>query len=753
MAKFEFKCPQCGQMIETEESFCGQVAECPYCGKGIVVPKANMNPTHRKRPAIPQRFVLPEKDAPTTPTPAPKRKRGILGRLAIVFCIVLCVAVVVGLSSYGGYLYFGEEPRLSRGIKHYENKAYSKALKLLLPLADKGHPKAQLYVGDCYANGNGVIMDSEVAVKWYRAAADQDLAEAQHRMYRCCLDGIGMEANKGNAAKWCRKAAESGCVEAMFDMGMLYVNGTGVEENAKSAFRWFRKGAERGHTQALYMFGQCYKLGSGVEKDEDEAAKWQNKAVSALRANAKAGGVDSMILLGILYHTGDIVELDKAEAVGWYRRAAEKGDALAQLLLAVCYRKGEGVDEDFEESAKWMLKSAEQGTIRHSWLLTKYGHREILGEDGVKSLAGIAQLSMGCFYQEGKGVEKNMVEAVKWFERAVKRGCSVAKFHLAMCYLNGEGVQKDEDKAVELLEDAAKDNINDADSVLLRIRAERRERATRLAMIKERKANKIDEMREIENGIQERRARINAILKGKLGGYWQGFDASKIASADASVSIKEEPSFETQSGIFSDKDEMEKIDKALSSLEKESARLEARLLKISQVKRAYDAKELESRKETCHPCRGKGLIACTRCKGKGEIAVNENTPCTICDNGSVRKEVDCPKCKGIGMARSICGNCNGKKRVRIRGVGVQFDRYEACSSCNGSGWEYPQLCMRCNGRKKVEVQTKCTRCNGTGTIILDNKESCPVCKGKGNLKCERCAGNGFTYRPKQEHSK
>ena len=39
MAEFKFKCPQCGQTIEADESFRGQTAECPYCGKGIVVPR------------------------------------------------------------------------------------------------------------------------------------------------------------------------------------------------------------------------------------------------------------------------------------------------------------------------------------------------------------------------------------------------------------------------------------------------------------------------------------------------------------------------------------------------------------------------------------------------------------------------------------------------------------------------------------------------------------------------------------------
>lgn len=42
MAQFEFRCPQCGESIEADDSFSGQVAECPFCGKGIVVPRGMM---------------------------------------------------------------------------------------------------------------------------------------------------------------------------------------------------------------------------------------------------------------------------------------------------------------------------------------------------------------------------------------------------------------------------------------------------------------------------------------------------------------------------------------------------------------------------------------------------------------------------------------------------------------------------------------------------------------------------------------
>ncbi len=55
----EFKCPQCGQMVEADESACGQVAACPHCGKGIVVPR-DVTSTHesaaKKRPSLFARY-------------------------------------------------------------------------------------------------------------------------------------------------------------------------------------------------------------------------------------------------------------------------------------------------------------------------------------------------------------------------------------------------------------------------------------------------------------------------------------------------------------------------------------------------------------------------------------------------------------------------------------------------------------------------------------------------------------------------
>ncbi len=55
---------------------------------------------------------------------------------------------------------------------------YAAALKEWKPLAEGGHPEAQLNLASMYAQGIGVSQDYTEAVKWYRRAAEQGLAEA-----------------------------------------------------------------------------------------------------------------------------------------------------------------------------------------------------------------------------------------------------------------------------------------------------------------------------------------------------------------------------------------------------------------------------------------------------------------------------------------------------------------------------------------------------------------------------------------------
>ena len=82
---------------------------------------------------------------------------------------------------------------------------------------------------------------------------------------------------------------------------------------------------------------------------------------------------------------------------------AEAGDAKSQYTIRIQYEQGNfDFPQDFSEAAKWYRRAAE------------------LGHAG-------AQLYLGNFLANGKGVGQDLVEAYKWVELA-KRGNKLDKF-------------------------------------------------------------------------------------------------------------------------------------------------------------------------------------------------------------------------------------------------------------------------------------------------------------------------------------
>ena len=61
----------------------------------------------------------------------------------------------------------------------------------------------------CFRYGGrlGVPKDEVEAVKWYRKAAEQNLAEAQCALGGCYANDLGVAKNEVEAVKWWRKAA------------------------------------------------------------------------------------------------------------------------------------------------------------------------------------------------------------------------------------------------------------------------------------------------------------------------------------------------------------------------------------------------------------------------------------------------------------------------------------------------------------------------------------------------------------------
>lgn len=161
----------------------------------------------------------------------------------LIRLLILAVALALPVAANGDHL--------QDGLDAYDVGDYEKAMEHCLPLAEEGIAGAQFCVARLYANGFGVEMNDEFALKWYGLAAEQGHAGAQFNLGVMHANGWGVPMNDVEAAKWYRPAAEHGLVEAQMALAAVLHAGRGVDKNIPEAYVWYKVAAELGDTAAI----------------------------------------------------------------------------------------------------------------------------------------------------------------------------------------------------------------------------------------------------------------------------------------------------------------------------------------------------------------------------------------------------------------------------------------------------------------------------------------------------------------------
>jgi TPR repeat protein len=137
-----------------------------------------------------------------------------------------------------------------KGQHAYSSGDYETAIAEWQVLADEGHASAQFGMGLIYANGFGVPLDDDLALKWYGLAAGQDHAEAQASLGVMNANGWGVPQSDTEAFKWYNLAAEQGVVSAQTGIAKMYFNGFGAEQSIVLSHKWFSIASELGDVNA-----------------------------------------------------------------------------------------------------------------------------------------------------------------------------------------------------------------------------------------------------------------------------------------------------------------------------------------------------------------------------------------------------------------------------------------------------------------------------------------------------------------------
>jgi TPR repeat protein len=110
-----------------------------------------------------------------------------------------------------------DSPEMLRALESIEKGNYSNALRLLVPLAQTGNPKAQCNLANLYHFGWGVKPDAKKAIELYHKVARQNIREehlsglAYQSLSVIYITGLlGIKPDGERAAEFAARAKELG---------------------------------------------------------------------------------------------------------------------------------------------------------------------------------------------------------------------------------------------------------------------------------------------------------------------------------------------------------------------------------------------------------------------------------------------------------------------------------------------------------------------------------------------------------------
>jgi TPR repeat protein len=201
-----------------------------------------------------------------------------------------------------------------------------------------------------------------------------------------------------------------------------------------------------------------YLQGVGVERNHNIAMEWVEASIDKMPSY-------ECYCYGIIFYNGISVVKNYAIALGFLQKAADRNDTLSQAQLGLMYLDGRGVSENKYEAIRWTEKSLDnmkQGDRYDfgSHLYKQYKSEKYLGvawnfiEKAAEEGHGLAQALLGRIYLEGKGIQKNQDEVLKWIERSVRNLGPYECYRQGMKYYNGFGVEKNYNVAMLYLQAA-----------------------------------------------------------------------------------------------------------------------------------------------------------------------------------------------------------------------------------------------------------------------------------------------------------
>ncbi|CAG8508111.1 14030_t:CDS:2 [Funneliformis caledonium] len=218
-------------------------------------------------------------------------------------------------------------------------------------------------LGMLYENGIGTLQNKILAFHCYTMGKDNNDPISKALLANAHFIGCGTKKNIKQAFALWKKYANEGNIWCQFMLAEYYYNSTIsvhcfgktdllFKDGSKEAFTWYMKSAQGGYISAEYKVGCCYKKGFGAIKSSLAAFQWYLKAAinGFMIAQYKVAKCYQKEIDGYGKYNE---KKDENEAFKWYIKSASNRYEKAMKIVAEEYENGFHVDKDLVEARKW----------------------------------------------------------------------------------------------------------------------------------------------------------------------------------------------------------------------------------------------------------------------------------------------------------------------------------------------------------------------------------------------------------------
>jgi uncharacterized protein len=294
-----------------------------------------------------------------------------------------------------------------------------------------GDPQAMALLGIMYAEGIGCDQSDERALALLRPSVEQKINIAMVA-YGKIMEKRGTnegfleaikhyEMTRGRSQITENKSLGIRAIygqdgEGLYRLGRMHEEGRGGMKSVAEAAKLYREALERtGYQAGPHTFFNFYKC----------KGWWEQDTIRYVRDAAERGIVEAQAEMGVWSYF-ESEEGCRERSLAWFELAAAHGNALGEYGVGAILWHGWFPGRE-EEAEDWFRLASEKGLPEAQeilgYLLSRRGEymeaakwSRLAAEQGMLH----AQIQLGQAYYEGKGVEKDMAEAVKWLRLALE---------------------------------------------------------------------------------------------------------------------------------------------------------------------------------------------------------------------------------------------------------------------------------------------------------------------------------------------